>query len=187
MSNAKTAALVGAGLVGLYLLSGRAGVGAGGGFGGGGADREPGDTIITFPELDLSQLWGDTPAVKEIITAPVKKDMGQAELDIWAKEQPWYEAILPGGGGIGGWFRAQPESTKIRAETIDPRPMPPSIYDAPKKASYMHHLRTALPDPIKLGLTKKRTGRSRYQRSKYYPGQAVQLRHTLSTGEKLYR
>ena len=126
MTDPKKIALVGVGLVGLYLLSGRGKDAAGGGGFGGAGDGEPlgDDVTITFPELDLSQIWGDAG-----LEAPLKKDMSQLELDVWAKDQPWYDVLPAGGETIGDWFRAQPESSKITSNILRPMDISPGVAD----------------------------------------------------------
>ena len=145
-----------AGLAGLYLLSRQDDglIGGGGGLGGLAGDDENGlgDTIINFPDLDLSNIWGDAPSM------PTKKEADQLSLDLWAAEQPWFEALQPGGDTIGDWFKAQPESTKIRSDVLRQQPMPYSITDPVKKQSFEHHGGLKLPDPVKLGLTPRQGG-----------------------------
>ena len=148
MSDARNVGLAVLGLVGLYLLSGRGGENSGGGFGGvGGTDREAGDTVINFPELDLSDIWGGN---EGFTPAQTKKEATQAGLDSWAESQLWYENLAVGGPSIGDWFRAQSEGAVSRSNTLNPQAMPYSIHDTTKKAS-AHHGPSILPDPVSLG------------------------------------
>lgn len=153
MTNPKKLALIGVGLAGLYLLSSQGGSDSGGsdsgGFSGSGGGDEAGDTIINFPDLDLSNIWGDAPTV-------TKKFMTQEELDADVKIMPWYDYLPAGDKTIGDWFRAQPASSKITSNVLNPQAVPYSIHDPVKKASYVHH-KVSLPDPVKLGLTPRRT------------------------------
>lgn len=147
----------GVGIAGLALLSVSSnsdkGIGGVGGGGGGDDAGDTGDTIINFPELDLSNIWGDTSNTK-------KTSAAQKTLDTWAEN--W---DLSPTADLGDVFRALPESTIIRSNILNPQPMPYSIYDTPKKASYTHHKATPLPTPESLGLTRKsNSGGSSYYR-----------------------
>ena len=127
------AVLVGIAALGAgYLLlrgKGEDGDAFGGGGGGFGEEETPGEGLnINFPELDLTDIWGDT-----------KKDNDSIDL-------PW------GGLDWGGEGRDAPSSIPTPVNFI------PISQDFIKKDTYSHHRPAALPTPESLGLTKKSIG-----------------------------